>query len=262
VGLAQVIVVAHNDLANLKRHLDSWLEQGYEPLVVHIANDGSTDDTALWLSGVVRSNFSYKNFSKQRPGKKESLGKALDQSEADYLILTDADCRSNSGQWVSKVIGQLQLDGADIFLGYGPIARETGFLNKLVRFETVLTALQYFTWTSVGKPYMGVGRNLAYSKEVAECFSEASDSSMASGDDDLFIQKMASKFKVTCSLSEETFMYSNGPSGWAEWLNQKSRHISTSTKYDTFTKLVLGAFGLSQLTWPLVVLSGFKYGLA
>ena len=85
---------------------------------------------------------------------------------------------------------------------------------------------------------------------------------MASGDDDLFIQKMASKFKVTCSLSEETFMYSNGPSGWAEWLNQKSRHISTSTKYDTFTKLVLGAFGFSQLTWPLVVLSGFKYGLA
>jgi hypothetical protein len=35
----------------------------------------------------------------------------------------------------------------------------------MIRFETVLTAVQYFSWAKSGLPYMGVGRNLAYKEE-------------------------------------------------------------------------------------------------
>jgi hypothetical protein len=48
--------------------------------------------------------------------------------------------------------------------GYEKI--EKSFLNKLIRFETLLTAIQYFSWAKAGLPYMGVGRNLAYKKRV------------------------------------------------------------------------------------------------
>jgi hypothetical protein len=52
-----------------------------------------------------------------------------------------------------------------IVLGYGGYEKiANSFLNKLIRFETLLTAMQYF-WAKVGHPYMGVGRNLTYKKE-------------------------------------------------------------------------------------------------
>jgi len=53
-----------------------------------------------------------------------------------------------------------------IVLGYGAYEKISGsFLNKIIRFETMLTAVQYFSWAKIGCPYMGVGRNLAYKKK-------------------------------------------------------------------------------------------------
>ena len=41
-----------------------------------------------------------------------------------------------------------------------------GLLNKIVRWETFHTALQYFSYALAGKTYMGVGRNLSYKKAI------------------------------------------------------------------------------------------------
>jgi hypothetical protein len=46
--------------------------------------------------------------------------------------------------------------------GYEKIANS--FLNKLIRFETLLLQCNIFMG-KVGHPYMGVGRNLTYKKE-------------------------------------------------------------------------------------------------
>ncbi|HBK82800.1 MAG TPA: glycosyl transferase family 2, partial [Flavobacterium sp.] len=65
---------------------------------------------------------------------------------------------------------------------------KNSFLNKIIRFETVLTAIQYFSWAKVGKPYMGVGRNLAYKKSVFfDNRGFMNHMKIKSGDDDLFI---------------------------------------------------------------------------
>ena len=53
-----------------------------------------------------------------------------------------------------------------IVLGYGAYEKIKGsFFNKIIRFETLLTATQYFAWSKAGKPYMGVGRNMAYKEK-------------------------------------------------------------------------------------------------
>ena len=53
-----------------------------------------------------------------------------------------------------------------IVLGYGGYEKiPNSLLNKIIRFETLLTAIQYFSWAKIGNPYMGVGRNLAYKKD-------------------------------------------------------------------------------------------------
>ena len=45
------------------------------------------------------------------------------------------------------------------------IIKKAGMLNKLIRFETFHTALQYLSYALAGIPYMGVGRNLSYKKD-------------------------------------------------------------------------------------------------
>ncbi len=85
-----------------------------------------------------------------------------------------------------------------IVLGYGGYIIETRSpLNKLIRFETLFTAIQYFSYASWGKPYMGVGRNLAYTSE--EFFNQngfATHLHIKAGDDDLFVNQAANKMNT------------------------------------------------------------------
>lgn len=79
-------------------------------------------------------------------------------------------------------------------MGYGAYEKSNGFLNKLIRFDTVWIAVQYFGFALMKKPYMGVGRNLAYRKSLFQNvggFKTHLD--LASGDDDLFISDAANE---------------------------------------------------------------------
>ncbi|MCK7541052.1 MAG: hypothetical protein MZV63_64290 [Marinilabiliales bacterium] len=42
-------------------------------------------------------------------------------------------------------------------------------LNRYVRHETMMIAMQYFGMAMAGVPYMGVGRNLSYRKTLFLC---------------------------------------------------------------------------------------------
>ncbi|MEJ7677682.1 MAG: glycosyltransferase [Segetibacter sp.] len=117
----------------------------------------------------------------------------------ETLLLTDADCVPASEKWM-----QLMQDGykpeTEIVLGYGAYHKNNGLLNKIIRFETFHSALQYLSYALAGIPYMGVGRNLSYRKDVFlrnKGFSAINH--IPGGDDDLFINKVANK-KIQLSL--------------------------------------------------------------
>ena len=143
-----------------------------------------------------------------------------------------------------------------IVLGYGGYEKvERSLLNKIIRFETVLTAVQYFSWAKLGLPYMGVGRNLAYKKE--EFFNVngfIEHIQIRSGDDDLFINQAANKNNTTISYTPESFTYSKPKETYREWFTQKRRHISTAEHYKFFDKMQLGLFFISQLFFFILVI--------
>ena len=141
-----------------------------------------------------------------------------------------------------------------IVLGYGAYEKTSySFLNKLIRYETLLTAIQYFSYALIGIPYMGVGRNLAYSKE--EFFNNngfVSHMHILSGDDDLFINQIATKNNVALNISPHSFTKSQPETTFKNWFRQKKRHVSTSYKYKLKHKILLGTFYISQLTFWIV----------
>jgi hypothetical protein len=126
----------------------------------------------------------------------------------------------------------------------------------------LLTALQYFSWAKIGKPYMGVGRNLAYKKEEFFNVNGFIDHiQVRSGDDDLFINQAANSKNINISYSLESFTKSEPKRSYADWFIQKRRHVATAKFYKTFDKIQLGLFFSSQLLFLLVpiILLAFQF---
>src|SRR5690554_3619654 len=171
------------------------------------------------------------------------------------LLLTDADCKPASDQWLKQMAGKYT-PKKKIVLGYATYRKTPGFLNKVIRLDTTFIALNYFSFAKSGIPYMGVGRNLGYTKEVFMNNSGfKSHYSIQSGDDDLFIQEVAKKKNYTITLSPSSFCYSGSEKTWEDWVSQKSRHYTTSGRYPLFKKLLLGIYPLSLILLYITLVS-------
>lgn len=135
-----------------------------------------------------------------------------------------------------------------IILGYGPYIKRKGVLNRVIRFDTAWIAMNYLSMALAKQTYMGVGRNLGYTKSTFNSVSGfKSHYSISSGDDDLFIQECTNKENTSINISPESFCYSEASSSWGAWYIQKTRHFTTSGNYNVFKKALLGIYPLSLL---------------
>ena len=143
-----------------------------------------------------------------------------------------------------------------IVLGYGAYSKiKNSILNKLVRFETLLTAVNYFSFAKSGLPYMGVGRNLAYTKkEFFDANGFINHIKVRSGDDDLFINQIATKNNTTICFSKDSFTESTPKTTFKAWFKQKRRHISTAKHYKIRHKVLLTLLYISNLLFWLFAL--------
>jgi len=195
-----------------------------------------------------------KQEAKMIPGKKFPLSIGIKTAKYEIVLLTDADCVPASDRWIEKIQESYD-DSTEIVLGYGAYHKKKGLLNRLIRWETFHTALQYLSYALAGKPYMGVGRNLSYKKVIF--FRHKGFSSfnhILSGDDDLFINTAATKNNTKINISPEAFTFSDSPSNWYQWIKQKRRHYTTANYYKPLHKFLLGLYSLSHfLFFPILI---------
>jgi len=247
-----VIIAARNDSDNLFNHLPLILEQDYPEFEVIVVNHQSIDESYHILNAYKMQYPHLKVVEVERSkhlgvGKKLPITLGIKAASHEHLVLTDADCQPTSNQWL-KGMAQMFSEKKHLILGYGPYKSERTFLNSVIRFDTTMIAVNYFSFALSKIPYMGVGRNLAYSKTLFNSVHGfKSHYSISSGDDDLFVQEAATKTNCTIQLNPSTFCYSQAKQSWSEWFNQKSRHYSTSVKYSVIKKIMLGTYPLTVL---------------
>lgn len=243
-----VLVCARNEAENLRRHLPAVLEQDYPHFEVVVADDDSSDATPQVLKGLEARYPHLRTVHlspKTSPGKKAALSAAIAQAQHEWLVFTDADCRPASTQWLRHVAWCMRCGHGyvpEIVLGYGPLTPAPGLLNRWARFETAYTVLQYGGFALAGLPYMGVGRNLAWQKPLftrAGGFSAHAD--LASGDDDLLVNAVATRYNTVLCFAPEAFVYSPAPPHWAAWMRQKRRHLSAGVRYRIRHRVLLSA---------------------
>ncbi|WP_420151533.1 glycosyltransferase [Spirosoma sp.] len=258
-----IVVCARNELANLMELLPLLNAQNYPNFEVLVMDDRSTDGTQFFLENGIR-DLHYVRFiriNKEHEhvtSKKYALTIALKKVRYETVLLTDADCRPASSNWIANMVSPLTNPGKDIVLGFSPYEHRPGFLNLLIRSETLFTAVQYFSLALAGRPYMGVGRNLAYRTQVF--FANRgfySHINVVGGDDDLFMNEVATGRNTAVCLDPATFTWSKPKETWTDWQLQKRRHLNVGKYYKAGHKLRLGLLtGSYVLSWLMALVVG------
>ncbi|PWH81343.1 glycosyltransferase [Brumimicrobium oceani] len=247
-----IIICARNEEDNLFELLPFILEQDYGEFEVIVVNHQSTDNTFYILKAFQEKYSHLKVIHLERNhhlamGKKLPLTLGIKGAKYNHLLLTDADCKPSSKLWLRTMANQFS-QKKEMVLGYGPHNKTSGLLNRFIRLDTAIIALNYLSFAKAGIPYMGVGRNLAYTKDLFLSNSGfKSHYSISSGDDDLFVQEVAKNKNYGISLSPLGFCYSDGKEKWSDLYLQKSRHYGTTGRYSLFKKLLLGIYPLSLI---------------
>jgi glycosyltransferase involved in cell wall biosynthesis len=257
-----VIICARDEAANLIKNLPGSLVQQYPTSHEIIVVDDNSFDDSKYLLEEFQKTFKQlhvielKQEAKMISGKKFPLSIGIKTAKHEIVLLTDADCVPASENWINNM-QQTYDDGTEIVLGYGAYNKKRGLLNKLVRWETFHTALQYFSYALAGIPYMGVGRNLSYKKTIFfrhKGFS--SHNNIPSGDDDLFINTAATKNNTKINIDADAFTLSEPVNTWAKWKKQKARHYTTSKYYKPLHQFLLGLYSFTHFVFfPLLVIS-------
>ena len=257
-----VVICGCNEADNFEKYLDRFLSQDYPSFEVIVVNDNSTDNSEKILLEFKKNNSILHPVTIKEPhppGKKFALQVGIAAAKYDLLLLSDADCYPSTPLWMRSMQSVIEKD-VFIGLGYSPYESRRGLLNHFIRFEAIYTAIQYFSFSIVGLPYMGVGRNLIYTKSLYQQqngFSAHLD--IASGDDDLFVSAAATGRNTAVMLAAKSFVFSTPKSTWGGYYHQKTRHLTTSSRYKPIHKIGLGALAASHflhysagLAWGIV----------
>ena len=254
-----VIICAKNEEENLKKNLPLILNQKYPEFEIIVVNDGSSDNTEEYL-GQLKEKYNRLKFTtimedkKFNHGKKLALTVGIKAAKFEHLILTDADCYPASEKWIEKIQENFSND-KHIILGYGKYEAQKGLLNKIIRYDTINIALQYFGFANIGIPYMGVGRNLAYKKSLFfQNKGFASHSHILSGDDDLFVNEVANKKNTAIETSAESQTISIPEKSWKSWSKQKKRHLTTGKHYKLIHKFLLTFEPFTRISFYVFVI--------
>ncbi len=272
-----VIICARNEAENLQQNLPFILNQNYPDFEVVVVNDCSSDDSSFILDRfkAAYSNLKLVTVSEHRrfkTGKKFALTMGIKAAKNEHLLLTDADCVPASGNWI-QLMQQSFYGQKEIVLGYSPYKKTSGFINTFVRFETVKTAISYLSAALNKSPYMGVGRNLAYTKSLffaAKGF--ASHMHLLSGDDDLFVNQNANRVNTTVQILPEAHTFSETKTTFYAYYRQKKRHMGVGKYYNIKSRVLITLDALSGFlfyiflivllcmkTEPLIVISLFVF---
>ncbi|MBY0433949.1 MAG: glycosyltransferase [Cyclobacteriaceae bacterium] len=252
------MVCAHDEEANLRELVPLLLVQNYSQFEVIIVEDRSNDGTYDYLLDAVKKDDRLKMVRVQHlpehlNGKKFALTLGIKAAAHEWVLLTDADCRPASREWIKSVASHMD-ERHQFVIGYSPYVKLPGYLNSFIRFESLITALQFIGWALLHRPYMGTGRNLAYRKSLflaSKGFNK--HVGITGGDDDLFVNEHANPLNTAVSIGPDALTRSIPKKTWSDFFYQKIRHLSVGKKYKAADKAVLGVFSSTWvLCWVMV----------
>lgn len=253
-----VLIAARNEELNIKNTIEDVLAQDYPSHLIQliIVDDHSTDRT----SEIVRS-FADKGVKlivlnekdALNSYKKKAISEAIKHSEAELIISTDADCRM-SRKWLNTIVSIYE--SGDYKLISSPVIyfEEKNLFEEVQSLEFLFLISLGASGIGNGMPTTCNGANLAYRRDVfLELNGFQGIDSLASGDDELFMHKVAAAYPQSIAFckSKDALVYTHAKASLSEFIQQRKRWASKSTSYKNKWLVILGimvwVFNLSIL---------------
>lgn len=261
-----VIICARNESENLRRYLPSILEQDYPNFEVVVINDGSTDESEEVLSAFEEKYpHLYHSFTPESARyisrKKLSLTLGIKASKHDWLVFTEANCQPVSDQWL-RLMARNFTPRTQIVLGYNGYERGKGWRHKRIAFDSLFTSLRYLGFALAGKPYMGIGRNLAYRKELF--FKQKGYSThlnLQRGEDDLFVNQIITEDNLRVETDKNSVIRMKPIERYKDWKEEKISYLATSSYFHGMQRYLLGFETCSRLLFYAALIAAIVFGV-
>lgn len=260
-----VIITAREECENLRRNLKFILEQDYPQFEVIVINDVRGDESEDYLTQLENSYPNlYHTFvpdsSRYISRKKLAITLGIKASKYEWLVMTDADCRPTSNQWL-RLLARNFTPRTELVLGYSGYERGKGWLHKRVAFDNLFTSMRYLGLALAGKPFMGIGRNMAYRKEMFYSHKGFSEHlNLQRGDDDLFVNQLSTSINTRVETDVQAVMRMQPVSHAKEWREEKIGYASTARLYRGAQRYLLGFETTSRIlfhaAWILLLVIG------
>ncbi|NDV64857.1 glycosyltransferase [Bacteroides sp. 224] len=260
-----VVICAKNESENIRRYLPAILEQDYPQFEVIVINDGSTDESEELLT-VLEERYPhlYHSFtpagSRYISHKKLALTLGIKASKYDWVIFTEANCTPASKNWLRLMVRNFT-PGTEVVLGHSGYERVKGWFNKRISFDTLFFSLRYLGFALAKNPYMGIGRNMAYRKELFfKNKGYSAHLNLQRGDDDLFINQIANSRNTRVETDQQAIMHINHSGYYKDWKEEKMSYMATSSYFRGMQRYILGFETFSRVLFYLIIIATIIYG--
>jgi len=242
-----VIIAARNEQRNIGNTLDCIVKQNYpkELLEIIVVDDHSTD-----LTGSIVKSYADKGVrlitlnegNKLNSYKKFAINKAIHAASGEVIITTDADCIMGE-DWLISVIQYMESHNKIMVSSPVCYHHEKSYFERLQTLEFLYLIGLGAAGIGQQNPTTCNGANLAYRKSLffeMGGFNGIDD--LASGDDELFLHKVAEKYadRIGFCKSKLAIVYTDAKENLKSFLNQRKRWASKSTKYKDKKVVFLG----------------------
>jgi len=242
-----ILIAARDEEDKIADTIEDILSQEYPKNLVEliVIDDHSSDRTADIISGYSEYGVKLIKLNENKPlnsYKKKAISEAIGIASGELIITTDADCRMGKW-WLATVVSFYEAN--DLKLISSPVIyfEEKSFFERLQTLEFLYLIGLGASTIGNGRPSTCNGANLAYRKDVFDelkGFQGIDD--LASGDDELFLHKVASQYPAGIGFckSYDAVVFTHPKSNLKEFIRQRKRWASKSTRYKNKSIVVLG----------------------
>lgn len=269
-----VVVVVKEDFYYINDILPRVLAQDYDRFEVVVVDLGSNEEFSDALSQIAARNNNLhvtkvRQHQQQRfvISNKMALNIGIKAASYQNIIITTVDACPESDKWLA-LMAKGFING-EVVIGYCGVERKKGFANKIIRSSRLMLSVRYLSSAMRHKTYRGVIQNLGFTKNIYFKANGFNHLNLNAGEDDLFIQKIATPQNTSIVISPKATMRQQQWDGLGWWYNVR-KFLSFSYKFypqeiKNFIQWELGSrllFFVSALTGMIFMPMEFKIAVA
>ena len=232
-AVSVIVPLFAEDSEYLDTTLPVLLSQDYAEFEVVVVYVGNSDDFFADIKSLQRvyPHLSpvHIDYSPHYPvSTKIALNVGIKSAKYDFVVMTSSDATPSSGRWLSLLAKGFMY--GDIVLGYSGIVQQSSFQNFIFREYRFNNSVAWLSSAIRHRAYAASRSSLGFAKRLYFDVRGFNHLNMNVGEDDLFVQQIATRDNVSIVLSPRAVCTERLWGGWGWWW-RREKMLHTTHKY-------------------------------